>query len=150
MIWGYGDRGYGPYRVAIMLSQSHTRQVLERAFELCDEGHPKDAYNFFMENRIRLLGPSFGTKLLMFATPREVGAPIYDSFVGKWIARYAAEDFAGLSMNPGIWNSDTYAAYWSWIKKHANHFLCMSDEVELVLFRDAEKAFSRRSPWATR
>jgi len=42
----------------------------------------------------------------------------------------------------------TYSFYWEWIKKHSIHFNCFPDEVELVLFRDAEKEFSKASSWA--
>jgi hypothetical protein len=147
MVWGYGDRGYGPYRVGVMLSQPHAKKVLSKAFEIAQNGQPKDAYLFLMENRIRILGPSFGTKFLSFCTPREIGAPIYDSFVGLWISKYASKEFQEVSTNPENWNTKTYFAYWDWVKKHAEYFNCYPDEVELVLFRDAERQYSKNSSW---
>ena len=150
MVWGYGDRGYGPYRVGLMLSQPHTRKVLSEAFGIAQKGEPIKAYEYMLKNRIRILGPSFGTKFLSFCTPREVGAPIYDSFIGLWVAKYAKVDFKGVSTNPENWNLKTYEAYWQWIKEHSENFECFPDEVELVLFRDAELQFSKNSGWAAK
>jgi hypothetical protein len=150
MVWGYGDRGYGPYRVGVMLSQPHTKKVLKRVFEIAQNGEPKDAYLFLMENRIRILGPSFGTKFLSFCTPRKIGAPIYDSLVGQWVSKYASKDFQGVSTNPENWNAKTYFAYWDWVKKHSEHFQCFPDEIEMVLFRDAALQYSKNSKWVTK
>jgi hypothetical protein len=145
MVWGYGDRGYGPYRVGIMLSQPHCRSVLSDAYLLASQGSPKSAYDFLSRNRIRILGPSFGTKFLSFSTPRDIGAPIYDSFIGLWVASFANEDFSGVSTNPENWNPKTYFAYWDWIKEHSDYYLCHPDEIELVLFQDAESTFGRKA-----
>ena len=150
MVWGYGDRGYGPYRVGVMLSQSHSRHVLSETFELANSGDAKGAYVYLMQNRIRILGPSFGTKFLSFCTPREIGAPIYDSFVGQWVSKYASKEFSKVSTNSENWNAKTYFAYWDWIKEHSDYFKCMPDEVELVLFRDAEAQYSKNSKWANK
>jgi hypothetical protein len=133
-----------------MLSQPHTRKVLSEAFGIAQKGEPIKAYEYMLKNRIRILGPSFGTKFLSFCTPREVGAPIYDSFIGLWVAKYAKVDFKGVSTNPENWNLKTYEAYWQWIKEHSENFECFPDEVELVLFRDAELQFSKNSGWAAK
>ena len=148
MVWGYGDRGYGPYRVSQMLGQEQAETVLSETFEICRSGDPKGAYDFLSKNRIRTLGPSFGSKFITFSTPREIGAPIYDSYIAMWVKKYAASEFAEVPTSSENWNLNTYSFYWDWIKLHSIHFDCLPDEVELVLFRDAEKEFSKASSWA--
>jgi hypothetical protein len=148
MIWGYGDRGYGPYRVNQMLSQQHTEDVLSEVFDISQNGKPKDAYDFLRKNRIRILGPSYSSKFITFCTPREIGAPIFDSYISLWIESFAAQDFEGVGTSSEIWNSKTYFHYWDWVKTHSDSLNCFPDEIELVIFRDAEVKFSKRSKWA--
>ena len=59
MVWGYGDRGYGPYRVTQMMNQNHAVPVLNQVYGLCKNGDAKGAYDFLRRNRIRILGPSY-------------------------------------------------------------------------------------------
>jgi hypothetical protein len=148
MIWGYGDRGYGPYRVTQMLNQSHAETVLTEVFDICQSGEPKVAYDYLRKNRIRILGPSYSSKLITFWTPREVGAPIYDSYISLWVQAFAAEDFSGVSTTSEVWNSKTYTRYWDWVKQHSDSLKCFADDIELVIFRDAEAKFAKSSSWA--
>jgi hypothetical protein len=147
MVWGYGDRGYGPYRVTQMLNQPHAELTLREAFNLADSGEPIEAYEFLKSNRIRILGPSYGTKFITFCTPRAIGAPIYDSYIAKWLEMFAAEEFAGTRISSESWNSNTYSRYWGWAKEHSELLQCYPDQIELVLFRDAERLFSKTSNW---
>jgi len=148
MVWGYGDRGYGPYRVSQMLNQPHAESVLAQVYEFSQSGNPLEAYDFLRNNRIRILGPSYGSKFITFCTPREVGAPIYDSLISFWVKAFAEEEFSGVSTSSENWNLKTYTRYWSWIKEHSDELDCFPDEVELALFRDAERKFSKKSGWA--
>ena len=148
MIWGYGNRGYGPYRVTQMLNQSKSEGVLLNVYELCKSGEPKEAYEFLKNNRIRILGPSYGSKFINFCTPREIGAPIYDSLISRWIDSNAKEEFSGLSTRPESWNSKTYNRYWDWVKIHSESLNCFPDQIELVLFRDAEMRYAKSSSWS--
>lgn len=150
MIWGYGDRGYGPYRVTQMLSQSHAEDVLEEVYEICLAGDPKEAYKFLSEHRIRILGPSYSSKFITFCTPREIGAPIYDSYIALWVNAFASQDFVGLSTSPEIWSPRRYAHYLDWVKKHAEELDSFPDDIELVLFRDAESKFAAGSNWISK
>jgi hypothetical protein len=148
MIWGYGDRGYGPYRVRQMINQDHALAVLTRVYALSQEGNAKDAYDFLRQNRIRILGPSYGSKFISFCTPREVGAPIYDSLVAMWVEKFASKEFSGVTTSCENWNLKTYSKYLDWIKEHSDELDCYPDEIELVLFRDAERKFSKSSNWS--
>lgn len=147
MIWGYGDRGYGPYRVTQMLKQEHSEEVLTKVFELCKNGDPKSAYDYLRRKRVRILGPSYASKYLNFCTPREVGAPIYDSYIALWVKAYASKDFADVRITSEVWNTKTYSRYWDWVKEHSEALNCFPDDIEFILFRDAEIKFSKSSNW---
>ena len=147
MVWGYGDRGYGPYRVSRMLSQENAQDVLSEVHSRSRIGNAKTAYDFFRKNRINGLGPSYSSKFITFCTPREVSAPIYDSYVALWIDKFAPHDFVQVPTSSITWNLKTYSRYCDWINEHANYFECFPDEVELALFRDAQKTFAKNSSW---
>jgi hypothetical protein len=148
MIWGYGDRGYGPFRVSKMLGQEGTIHVLTQAHEFCQNGNPKAAYKFLALNRIYMLGPSYGSKFITFCVPRDVGAPIYDSLISMWISEFASKEFQNVGTSSERWNLSTYSRYWDWVKIHSEYLGCFPDEIEFVLFRDAELRFSKASNWA--
>lgn len=148
MVWGYGDRGYGPYRVSKMLAQDHTEEVLETVYSIAHSKKPKLAYEHLMENRINILGPSYGSKFITFCTPREVSAPIYDSLIALWIQVHAKVEFLNISTGTLTWNIKTYSHYCDWIEEHAREFECYPDDIELVLFRDSEKHFAKGSKWS--
>jgi hypothetical protein len=148
MVWGYGDRGYGPYRVTQMMEQHHAEEVLSKVYKLCQSGDAKSAYDFLSRNRIRILGPSYGSKFITFCTPRNIGAPIYDSLIAMWVKEFAAKEFLGVTTSSESWNLKTYSRYWDWVKEHADELECYPDEIELVLFRDAENKFSKASKWS--
>ncbi len=147
MVWGYGDRGYGPFRVSKMLSQGHSEKILENVYEIAHSKKPKLAYAHLMENRINTLGPSYGSKFITFCTPREISAPIYDSLIALWINKNAKFEFSKISTSTAKWSLSTYSFYCDWIGEHSKEFECYPDDVELVLFRDAEKQFAKRSNW---
>jgi hypothetical protein len=148
MVWGYGDRGYGPYRVSKMLLQDHSEKVLEAVYKIAESKKPKLAYTHLMENRINTLGPSYGSKFITFCTPREISAPIYDSLIALWVAENAKEEFSHLSTGTLKWSIKTYSFYCDWIEEHSKKLGCYPDEVELVLFRDAEVRFAKSSNWS--
>jgi|688.fasta_scaffold86475_3 hypothetical protein len=147
MIWGYGDRGYGPYRVSKMLEQRNCKQILGQVLEFGSTGKPLEAYKFLEQNRIRNLGPSFSSKFIYFSTPREVGAPIFDSYIAKWIKYLEIESFANLSVTSERWNFKAYSEYWRWTREISSRYGILPDELELVIFRASETLFSKNSPW---
>lgn len=147
MIWGYGDRGYGPFRVKGMLGQANSTEVLENLYRLASSGQPIDAYSLLSRDRIKGLGPSYGTKVISFWTPRATGAPIFDSFIGKWLSEFAAVEFRNVPTEPSSWHIKSYKTYRDWVLHHSEQLSCFSDEVELAIFRESEALFSSRSSW---
>ena len=147
MIWGYGDLGYGSYRVKKMFSTPGFQEKIDKSYELASTGRVLEAYEFLSKNRIRQLGPAFGTKWLSFASPSEEPAPIYDSFIALWVDKFAKQDFAGVTTSSVVWNKRTYGAYFEWIQKNSVAFRVKPDDLELVIFKDATMEFSARSKW---
>lgn len=148
MIWGYSNRGYGPFRVRKMMSQPNFIEVLSEVFRLANLGKPKEAFTFLSENRINTLGPSYSSKIICFATPREIGAPIYDSQVFSWLKEYASDSFGNLGNSPHKWDVENYNHYWDWVKLNSIELACFPDEVELLIFRDSESKAKSNSIWA--
>lgn len=150
MIWGYGDRAYGPFRVNQMFLQANADSLLEQAFFLAGSGSPIQAYDFLSKNKIHFLGPSYTSKFISFCTPRMISAPIFDSFVATWLDNYADGDFTGHSLSTQTWNIKTYSRYVEWIQEHAQHLNAYPDNLELVIFREAEEKFSKSSNWVNK
>ncbi len=148
MVWGYSDRGFGAFRVSTMLAEEHSERTLLQVSKLANESQPKEAYNFLKSNRIYNLGPSYGTKFISFSTPRMASAPILDSLIVNWLKELAKDEFSDVSLSSASWNSQTYSKYCDWIGLHAEAASCFPDEVELVLFREAEKRFAKASGWS--
>lgn len=147
MLWGYGGRGYGPYRVSKMLEQPNVLIKLENVYELCKSQFPIDAYRYLMAEPIRGLGPSYATKLLNFLTPREVGSPILDSLILKWIKENVPREFDTHNLNRLKWNPHLYSHYSYWVKENAASHGCLPDQVELVMFNHIVDSLNATSVW---
>lgn len=147
MVWGFGTTGYGAYRVQNMTRSSLFKESLAEALKLSRKGKPLDAYSFLAKHKIKGLGPAFGTKLISFATPRDIAAPIFDSFVAKWINEFEPHAFNGVSIRPSSWNVKTYSRYLEWVSFHASSLKCLANEIELAIFQEGLSKFSTNSPW---
>jgi hypothetical protein len=143
MAWGFGQVGYGPYRVEKMLtSRADTvGAVLEEAASLAARGRPLDAYRQLAgAGRIAGLGPAFGTKFLYFASGGPERALILDRIVASCLARVAA-----LLLNPVRWDAQTYRSYVTTMGQWARELDVAPDHVEQVLF--TAEALRSGSQW---
>lgn len=148
MIWGYGDLGYGSYRVQKMFSTPGFEEKISHSFELARSGLTMEAYEYLSKNKVQQLGPAFGTKWLSFASPRSHPAPIYDSFIAMWVKKFAKYEFAEVSMSSEVWSKKTYGNYFEWMVSNSAEFGIKPDELELVIFQDATTGFSSKSKWS--
>jgi 8-oxoguanine DNA glycosylase-like protein len=88
-VWGYGEIGYGPYRVRGVLAQDGAAGGLATAYELlAGEGAEAGFGALAGEHRIAGLGPSFATKFLFLADPAGE-ALVLDDFVALWLREHA-------------------------------------------------------------
>ena len=119
MAWGYGQVGYGPFRV-------------RRPF-LGDNGVP----------RLARLGPAFGTKFLYFCSPAgSRPALILDRLVAAWL-----RENADLSLNEVRWSVWTYERYLQTMFGWAGELDVAAYELEACIF--SEQAGLVSSQWAT-
>ena len=149
MIWGYGDLGYGSYRVKKMLSTPGFEEKINHSYGLAKLGMVIEAYEFLSKNRVQQLGPAFGTKWISFVSPSVQPAPIYDSFIAMWVKKFAKHEFSGLSMSSEVWSKKTYGSYLEWMLLKSAEFGLKPDDLELVIFQDAAAEFSAKSKWTS-
>jgi hypothetical protein len=142
MIWGYGDIGYGPYRVNRMVQTLGFESKILTSYEMSRSGNSLGAYDYLSKNKIQQLGPSFGTKWIYFTSPLANPAPIYDSFIALWIENNAKNEFIGVSTNPENWNLKTYTRYCEWTKKQELEFNIFADTLEYIIFKNAIRSYS--------
>ena len=148
MIWGYGDLGYGSYRVKKMLSSPGFDEKINCSHELARMGFVMEAYEYLSKNKVQQLGPAFGTKWLSFVSPNTQPAPIYDSFIAMWVKKFAKHEFNKVSTSSEVWSKKTYGTYFEWMVSSSAEFGLKPDELELVIFQDATSEFSAKSKWS--
>jgi hypothetical protein len=148
MIWGYGDIGYGSYRVNKMFRTESFEEVINQTYVLASTGQVKVAYEYLSKNRVHQLGPAFGTKWLSFASPKDQPAPIYDSFISLWVAEFAQEEFTHVPTSSEVWSCKTYFRYYDWMVQNSAALEILPDNLELLIFQDATVNFSNQSKWA--
>lgn len=101
MAWGHGLSGYGPYRVAQILTQSQkpltsnldgtvTDKLRESARVARAEGPVKGFYYLNNNGRIKWLAAAFFTKWLYFSSTSDPGrthyaAPVLDRLIIEWL-----------------------------------------------------------------
>ena len=76
MAWGYGEVGYGPWRVKKAFQDPDAGKKLLAVAETLKEGGPVAAYTVMSgASRLHRIGPAFGSKFLYFADPRYRSSP---------------------------------------------------------------------------
>ena len=148
MIWGYGDLGYGSYRVSKMFKSTNFNENLETSFELGHTNRAIESYAFLSKNRILQLGPAYATKWLSFITPRSSPAPIFDKFISLWITRFASSSFKGVNTSSENWNTKTYKKYYEWVYRNCGELGLQADDLEYVIFEDSLGMFNSGSKWS--
>ena len=136
MIWGYGDIGYGPYRVRQMFESPNFIEGLSAARELCTNRQILEAYACLKKSKIRQLGPSFGTKALAFFHDRNESPAILDSVVAMWCNKHAVDYLGEAALNAEVWNLKTYTRYMSWISDMSISHGLSASSIEQLIFAD--------------
>ena len=144
MAWGYGNVGYGPWRVAQALEDPQAAvKVLQVATALHEEG-ALAAYSLMAtECRLNRIGPAFGTKFLYFADSgcHAHRALILDRLVADWLNAHTTPP-----VNPVPWSLSTYEAYLDRMHCWAAALGVKPDALELAMFSDMAEA--RGNQWA--
>lgn len=143
MVWGHGNRGYGPYRTRRILrvTPDAPGRLQEAALRARRDGGPA-AFAWMASNRLTWLGVAFATKYLFFcaAYGSAAPAPVLDSLVQRWLATRAGWS---LSLK---WNVADYAAYVQSLVGWAEELEVTAGEVEYLMFEE-EASRDLRSQW---
>jgi hypothetical protein len=146
MAWGYGQVGYGPFRVRRLLEATPDAdaQLQAAACKLAEHG-PVEAYALLGDHgapRLARLGPAFGTKFLYFCSPAgSQPALILDRLVAAWLRANT-----GLSLNETRWSVSTYKRYLQTMFGWADELNATADKIETCIF--ADQARLAGSQWA--
>jgi hypothetical protein len=147
MAWGYGQVGYGPFRVRRLLDGTAAADSqLQAAAGMLSEGGPVAAYALLGDKGVpglARLGPAFGTKFLYFCSPAaRKPALILDRLVAAWL-----RENADLSLNEARWSVRTYERYLQTMFGWSGELDVAADELEACIF--SEQAGLVSSQWAT-
>lgn len=147
MAWGHGNVGYGPWRVARVLSQNRraAARLRDVAATLRTDG-ALAAYRRlanYKDCRLRFLGPAFGTKYLAFCpTDERRPALILDRLVSSWLLHNV-----GLELDPVPRAISTYQRYLQQMYQWADMLDMRPDDLECRVF--SAEADAAGSQWAT-
>ena len=143
MVWGFGRRGYGAFRTHRILSANPVAgENLQRVAEvLLDDGAVEGYRAMANEQRLKWLGPAFGTKYLHFCSDRSDSALVLDDLVATWLNEHCSTQ-----LQPTRWSTTQYGnslstmALWSTQR-------CTATELETLIFV-AEASQRTNSQWA--
>lgn len=145
MVWGYGDRGYGPTRVRWVLTGTRGRAAihspvlptvsdrLAEAVDIVQSQGPVGGFRFMNNSgRIKFLGPAFFTKWLYFTSAvtdanGSEAAPILDKQVTYWIREYT-----GISLN--LNRTPAYERYLDFLESWGRPYNRTPVQVEKAIF----------------
>jgi hypothetical protein len=134
MAWGYGNVGYGAWRVAQAFKDQHAgRKLLNVVIALNTDG-PQAAYRLMAgSSRLQRIGPAFGTKFLYFADSGDHArrALILDALVAEWLRRNTT-----FRVHPVPWAPARYDEYLDKMHDWAQTLRVDPDAVELAIFQE--------------
>ena len=139
MIWGYGNVGTGPWRVAQMIASPNFPQILCRVGEECYYGLYLKAYDTLIAN-INRLGPAFASKYLYFFCKNfstQVKPLIYDSVVVGTMRTFKCPawcvDYIANGSTPRR-QPYAYGQYLTLVHNWAHSLGCRPDQIEYFLW----------------
>lgn len=88
MVWGFGDTGYGAFRVnRILASDPYAAGKLYKVAQVLADAGPVEGYQVMAnEQRLKWLGPAFGTKYLHFCSSADDPALVLDDLVASAVS----------------------------------------------------------------
>lgn len=132
MVWGFGRTGYAVFRTNRILATSPDAadRLHHIAKVLSDEG-PVEGYRAMAnQQRLKWLGPAFGTKYLHFCSGPKHPALVLDDLAATWLNQHC-----GTKLRPTRWSIRQYEQYltnmavWSAGR-------CTPTELEILVFTD--------------
>ncbi|MTD54448.1 8-oxoguanine DNA glycosylase OGG fold protein [Amycolatopsis pithecellobii] len=139
LAWGYGIRGYGPYRTARILRHERAARHLDEALtglrttpEAAVEGYRA----FLTTAKLPGLGPAFFTKILYFAGYRRGQGEVQPLILDSVVASRLPEEAGAARRYSWGWRAGTWRDYLVWAAEQAGRaeFAGEPDQVEMALF----------------
>ncbi|MBN7314147.1 8-oxoguanine DNA glycosylase OGG fold protein [Mycobacteroides abscessus] len=145
MVWGYGNRGYGPTRVCWVLTGTRGGDAVDtpvlstvgdrlaEAVDVVRNQGPVAGFRYMNNSgRIKYLGPAFFSKWLYFASAvtgvnGPEAAPILDKQVIDWVREHT-----GISLN--INKTGSYENYLNLLKDWGGQYNHTPVQVEKAIF----------------
>ncbi len=134
LAWGYGWVGYGPHRADDMLLAPDAANRLRAVAKIAENEGAIAAYRSLgRENRIKGLGPAFGTKFIAFCQPEYVlpAALIHDELVTAWLEANGRSD-----LRASTWAPRKYEAYLDQNVAWATELGVTPETLEYLIFQD--------------
>lgn len=134
LAWGYGWVGYGPHRADAMLLAPDAAKRLRAVAKIAENEGAIAAYRSLgRENRIKGLGPAFGTKFIAFCQPEYVlpAALIHDELVTAWLEANGRSD-----LRASTWAPRKYEAYLDQNVAWATELGVTPETLEYLIFQD--------------
>lgn len=134
LAWGYGWVGYGPHRADAMLLAPYAATRLRAVATIAaNEGAIAAYRSLGHENRIKGLGPAFGTKSIAFCQPETVlpAALIHDELVTAWLEANGRTD-----LRASTWAPRKYEAYLDQMGAWATELRVTAETIECLIFQD--------------
>jgi hypothetical protein len=134
MVWGYGEVGYGAWRVKQAFHDPDAGKKLHDVAAALNSDGPEAAYSLMgAGSRLHRIGPAFGSKFLFFADSgiHTRRALILDRLVAQWLRLNT--DFRA---NPVPWAPDTYRAYLDQMHEWAAVLNVEPETLELAMFQE--------------
>lgn len=147
LAWGYGWVGYGPHRADAMLVTPDAAKRLRAVAKIAaNEGAIAAYRSLGRENRIKGLGPAFGTKFIAFCQPETVlpAALIHDELVTAWLETNGRAD-----LRASTWAPRKYEAYLDQMEAWAKELRVNAETIEYLIFQD-EADRRPGNQWASR
>lgn len=134
MVWGYGEVGYGAFRVNRILSVNRAPGArLRTAAQVLLQCGPGAGYSQladYQASRLRFLGPAFGTKFLAFCSrDADHAALILDRLVARWLQRNTR-----LNLDPVPWDRSNYDRYLDRMQEWSAALGTFPDDLECCIF----------------
>jgi hypothetical protein len=147
LAWGYGWVGYGPHRAdAMLLAPDAAKRLRAVAKIAASEGAIAAYRSLGHENRVKGLGPAFGTKFIAFCQPETVLPPalIHDELVTAWLEANGRAD-----LRASTWAPRKYEAYLDQVGAWATELRVTAETIEYLIFQD-EADRRPGNQWASR
>jgi hypothetical protein len=145
MVWGFGSTGYGVYRTnRILTVNPDAPERLHSVAQILTSDGPVEGYRAMAnEQRLKWLGPAFGTKYLYFCSADDNPALVLDALVAVWLNQHC-----GTNLRPWQWSTLQYEKYVTDMASWAGR-TCTSVELETIVFT-AEASSREGNQWGTK